>query len=193
MKVVIVQSAVSADSKGTCRPFKTKSPARNQTSLPIPFARMATKYVLLGYVTQTDLWNWFLDPNQNLPGESQKQESPSKGKRPSKKRVEELMRQEAAIRRFRLTAKSRRAKVAVDGPSKPRGITLRGAGTKKPGGTKRIAGASVSSAMRSSTGTEIERFWMSTRICGHCKERGLWSKGSLGECQACNRFTDLRK
>lgn len=192
MKVVIVQSAVSADSKGTCRPFKTKSPARNQTSLPIPFARMATKYVLLGYVTQTDLWNWFLDPNQNLPGENQKQESPSKGKRPSKKRVEELMRQEAAIRRFRLTAKSRRAKAAVDGPSKPRGITLRGAGTKKPGGTKRIAGASVLSAMRPSTGTEIERFWLATRICGHCKERGLWSKGCFGECPACHNFTKLR-
>lgn len=153
-----------------------------------------TKWGLIGYVTQTDLWNWFLsDQSPNLPGESLKQESPSKGKRPSKKRQEELMRQEAAIRRFRLTAKSRRAKVAVDGPSKPRGITLRGAGTKKPGGTKRIAGASVSSAMRPSTGTEIERIWMATRTCGHCKGRGLWSKGSLGQCQACSKFTDLRQ
>jgi len=139
------------------------------------------------------LWDWLLsDQSPNLPGESLKQESPSKGKRPSKKRVEELMRQEAAIRRFRLTAKSRRAKVAVDGPSKPRGITLRDAGTKKPGGTKRIAGASVSSAMRPSTGTEIGRFWLATRTCGHCKERGLWSKGSLGQCQHCKHFTDLQ-
>jgi hypothetical protein len=152
-----------------------------------------TKWGVIGTISSHDLLAWFLTPSQNLPGESLKQESPSKGKRPSKKRVEELAKQEAAIRRFRLTAKHRRAKVVVNGPNPLAGITLKGAGKKKPGGTRRTAGVSVSTAMKPSTGTAIRRFWLSTRICGHCKGRGLWSKGFLGECRTCNKFTDLRK
>ncbi len=194
MKAVIVQSAVSADSKGTCRPFKTKSPARNQTSLPIPFARMATKYVLLGYVTPNDLWNWLLsDQSPNLHGEHRKPKIPSLAQRRLKKRESALQKEEAMMRRFRLKAKHRRAKAAADGPSKHAGITWKGDDGPLADGTKATVGASVSSAMRPSTGTEIERFWMSTRICGHCKERGLWSKGSLGQCQTCSKFTDLRQ
>ena len=193
MKAVIVRSAVSADSKGTCRPFKTKSPARNQTSLPIPFAKMATKYVLLGYVTPNDLWNWLLsDQSPNLHGEDRKPKSPSLEQRRLKKRESALQKEEAMMRRFRLTAKHRRAKAAADGPSKHAGITWKGDDGPLADGMKATAGGSASTATKKSTAKAIERIWMATRTCGHCKGRGLWSKGSLGQCQHCKHFTELR-
>lgn len=193
MKAVIVQSAVSADSKGTCRPFKTKSPARNQTPLPIPFARMATKYVLLGYVTPQMLWDWLLsDQSPNLPGEDRKPKSPSLAQRRLKKRESALQKEEAMMRRFRLTAKHRRAKAAADGPSKHAGITWKGDGTQKPAGTKATVGVCVSRATKQSTRKGTERIWLPTRTCGHCHGRGLWSLGSLGQCQHCKHFTELR-
>ena len=149
-----------------------------------------TKYGYLGHVTTNQLWSYLLGHSPSLPGEVLKNESPSPAKRPSKKRVEQLMLEEAKMRRFRLTAKSRRAKVAAL-PLKPVGITSKGAGISRPAGTKRTAGASVSTAMTPSTGTEIKRFWLASRTCSHCGGVGLWSKGSLADCSRCERVTDL--
>lgn len=115
---------------------------------------MKQRYGYIGQVTPSQLIAWFLsDQSQSLPGENPKQESPSKGKRPSKKRTEELMRQEAAIRRFRLTAKHRRrksdavivpsktqekerVKPVTDGLNSLRGITLFADGTWQRDGIK---------------------------------------------------------